>query len=247
MTSPRGREPSRGRADGTFPRGPNVSHRGSGPCSGLRPQASHITLGHRGHWSGLMIHSVPQASSRGWSLSPGICPLSAINADAMCGTCVAGKAPHTLQGSGQSHCRSQWISKCSLESTGCSVERRQPQPDLSEPPGMSHAVIPERWGDKQSSPTRSSTLAPHLDKRVHPKGQRLAGCQVSRHTQGSASAVISPPWFSSSKDRNSVIFSQSVSLTPAGSSWPGDAQLLSNLMSSLFTVCFRNQVARGTF
>lgn len=43
MTSVGGREPSRGLADGTSPRGPNVSHRGSRLCSGLRPRASHFS------------------------------------------------------------------------------------------------------------------------------------------------------------------------------------------------------------
>lgn len=76
MTSPGRREPSRGLADGTFPRGPNVSHRGSRLGSGLCPQASHFTLGHRGHRSGLMTHSGSPSQPLGvepcslWPLSP---------------------------------------------------------------------------------------------------------------------------------------------------------------------------------
>lgn len=43
-------------------------------CSGRCPQASHFTLGQRGHWSGVVTHSASRASLEGGGVSPsGIC------------------------------------------------------------------------------------------------------------------------------------------------------------------------------
>lgn len=90
-------------------------------------------------------------------------------------------------------------------------------PCSGAPPETGHKQSWWGWG----------SVSPHLDEPgVHLKGHRLAGCQVSCHTPRSASAVTAPPRFSSSKDRNSVIFSRPVSLAPAGSPWRGTAGLI---------------------
>lgn len=136
----------------------------------------------------------------------------------MCETCVTGKAPHSLQGSSQSHCRSKWISKFSLESPGGSMELTQLLLELSEPWGGRdlHRMIPERW-NKQSSPRGSSP--PHLDKRSSPKRPTAGWVSDFPPHPGLSSCCHFSSLVSSSKDRNSVIFSQPVSLTPAGSPW----------------------------
>lgn len=180
-----------------------------------------------------MTHLVSRASPRGWSL-----PLPA-SAPTVLSTQRGWPPPQPRCG------RRAWQRKAPRPGRGpakatATASRFRPQfgksgglrgANTAEAPafpssGAPCSGAPPETGHKQSWWGWGS-VSPHLDEPgVHLKGHQLAGCQVSCHTPRSASAVTASPRFSSSKDRNSVIFSQPVSLAPAGSPWRGTAGLI---------------------
>lgn len=111
-----------------FPAGPSLSHHGSGPC--IRPHPPGLPLHPGTSRSPARPHDScgPPSQPPGWSLPPPLWPHSTRGQGRSCDVqdvCVAGKAPRPLQGSSQSRGGNQWVSRHSLESPECSVERRQ--------------------------------------------------------------------------------------------------------------------------
>lgn len=111
--------------------------------------------------------------------------------------------------------------KTHIEKSRGLLEVKPRQPQLPEPQGPSSAVTPEKQPQLASAVLSARRWNP-LTQQSSSKRPTAGGCQISHHTRRSPSAVSSPPWLSSSKERNSVIFSHlSVSHLPGA---PGTAR-----------------------
>lgn len=162
----------------------------------------------------------------------------AASRDTVCETCGAQKAPCVLQGCAKAHRKVR-----SGKSGGLRGARG------------AAAVPPEPRGRVAFCDLRGGGHAP---ARLSPKGRPVAPspARQAEFTQKAsagwrgvrfpATPGLSPPPLPSSEDRNSVIFPTCHSHTCREP--PAVRRLaLSNLMASVCIVCFRNQVARGTF